>query len=202
MVLLPLPIVPLEELPRPPELEPDVLGLLVLGLELLPELEVPTPELEVPVPELALPPARARASQSCLAMPVSDAHWLRSLLLEPLVLDPRLPEVLPDVLPAVPGDVVLLLELGEELLPLLLLVLGEVVLVLGEVLLELEGLELLGLVAEDPPMEPLELEVCATETPAAPRNAAATAAQRSLLVIVSLLEMERDYPGAGSRVHT
>jgi hypothetical protein len=134
-------------------------------------------------------------------MPVSDAHWLRSLLLEPLVLDPRLPEVLPDVLPAVPGDVVLLLELGEELLPLLL-VLGEVVLVLGEVLLELEGLELLGLVAEDPPMEPLELEVCATETPAAPRNAAATAAQRSLLVIVSLLEMERDYPGAGSRVHT
>jgi hypothetical protein len=102
----------------------------------------------------ALEPELLRDSQSVLAMPVSPVHWLE--------------------LPAV-----------ELLLGVLLVdepVLG--VVVLGLVVL---GLAVLGLVAlpEEPlPIEPLELpDVCATETPATPRKAAATAAQRSLLVI-------------------
>lgn len=159
-LLLP-PTVPLEELPRLPELEPDVL--LGLVVELLPGLLTPgllvlllELGLVVLLPELELPLARARASQSCFAMPVSVEHWLRSVLLPALL--PVLGVVV--VLP-VPGVVLL----GLEVL----------------------GLVVLGLVVDDPPIEPLELEVCATETPAAPRNAAATAAQRSLLVIVSLL---------------
>jgi hypothetical protein len=140
------PTAPLEELPTP-ELElPEVLGLVV-------ELEL---GLEVLAPVLA--PPRARASQSCFAMPLRLAQLLAALP-EPLVLEPRLPEL------PVLGLVVLLLEPGVLMLPEL----------------GVDGVVLLGL-------EPLELEVCATETPAAPRNAAATAAQRSLLVIVLLLE--------------
>jgi hypothetical protein len=148
-----------------PELDPEVVvGVVVLELGLVVELEV----LGLEMLPAALDPWCA--SQSVFATPVRPTHEVE----EP---EPEL-EVLGEVVllePELLGDVVLLepeVLLGELMLPLDPLVLG---------------LAVLGLVAlpdEPLPIEPLELpEVCATETPAAPRNAAATAAQRSLLVI-------------------
>ena len=138
----------------------------------------PTPLEELPRPELEPDPEVPGADE----LGLDDVPVLGLLELLLPALDPELCCDSQSVF-AMPVSPVHWLED-----PALELSLGDVVLLLDPVLGALVlGLAVLGLVAlpEEPlPIEPLELpEVCATETPAAPRNAAATAAQRSLLVI-------------------
>jgi hypothetical protein len=184
-LLPPTPVLP--DVPLPDVPVPDVLGLVVPGLAapLLPMPDVPV--LLLPVVLLPLLPRRSWRWQSSFAIPVSTSQRLEPELLEPLVLGLALELELP----------VVSVLLGLELLPLapvLLLSLLELELLLG---LELEPLVLglvveelpprLGLVVElpvDPPaLLPLEPEVWAMETLATPRNAAATAAQSTLVFI-------------------
>jgi hypothetical protein len=166
LLLPPTPVLPvLPDVPLPDVPVPDVLGLVV--------------ELLLPVPEVLLPVLlRSWRWQSSFAIPVSTSQRLEPELEEPLTL----------------GLVELGLLLELELSVLLGLVVDGLVvdgllappLLLGVELGLLLGLEgeplLLGLDVELPPILPLGL-VWAMERLATPRNAAATAAQSTLVFI-------------------
>ena len=120
-----LPVLPLDEPPMPePELLPvlglvGLVGLVVLGLVVLPELEPMLPELEPVLPEPDVLPYCFTQSSRCV--PVRPTHWLGvavglDVLLDPLPLAPEADDPEPDVLeselvPALPLAAGLVVEL-------------------------------------------------------------------------------------------